>query len=263
MTVGYLRTTWLVFGAQLRSLIPSKRLAICLVLAGLPVATALLLVFVLTAHDEAPPAFELGWLLLIQGIVPLIALILGSAVVAEEIEDRTITYLFTRPIPRSAVLVGRWLAMALVLELLIWASAELTFGILARASSGSHMGLSAGMAPGLRDAALLGGLVYSALFTTAGALLKHPMVVGIGYTFVVEGFIANLPGQNPTLTVQYHLKSHLAGRGSEIRERVLNLAFEQELSPPDEALRTLWLVLVVALAIGCWTVSRKQYVLPS
>jgi ABC-type transport system involved in multi-copper enzyme maturation permease subunit len=39
--------------------------------------------------------------LLVQGTVPLLALILGASVVAEEIEDRTLTYLFTRPVPRA------------------------------------------------------------------------------------------------------------------------------------------------------------------
>ena len=34
----------------------------------------------------------------------------GTSLMADEVEDKTITYLFTRPIRRGAVLVGKYLA---------------------------------------------------------------------------------------------------------------------------------------------------------
>jgi hypothetical protein len=89
------------------------------------------------------------------------------------------------------------------------------------------------------------------------------MIVGIGYTFVIEGFIANLPGQNPTLTVQYHLKSYLAGLAPEYAERMRDLIVEQRLAPAGDALEALALTTVVALALGCIVFSRRQYALAS
>ena len=94
---------------------------------------------------------EIGWVLMVQGTVPLVALILGSAVVAEEIEDRTITYLFTRPIPRAAVLLGRWLATALVLELCLLLSAELTFGLLQHSAAVINFPVDRTMPEGMAD----------------------------------------------------------------------------------------------------------------
>jgi ABC-2 type transport system permease protein len=260
--MDHLRTLPLLFRAQLRALVVSKRALVCLLLALGPVAAAVLVRYVSAAEGEPVPAFEIGWVLIIQGTVPLLALILGSAVVAEEIEDRTISYLFARPVPRAAVLLGRWLATALVTEALLLLCAAATFAILERgAGADPQSALPPGMSAALLRTCLLGGLVYSALFSAAGTFLKHPMIVGIGYTFVVEGFIANLPGQNPTLTIQFHLKSHLAGAGPGFAERMRELSSHQDLLPPDEALRTLWIVLAVALAVGCLAISRRQYVL--
>ena len=259
-----IRASFLLFTAQLRAIVVSKRSLVCALLCLGPVAMAALITYLAELGGKSIPAFELGWIMMVQGTVPLISLIIGAAVIAEEIEDRTITYLFSRPIPRMSVLIGRWVASLLVIEAMLFASAELTFAILERAALGSdEMALPPGMAAAMRNTCLLGGLVYSALFAAVGAFLKHPMIVGIGYTFVVEGFIANLPGQNPTLTIQFHLKSHLAGLGPEFAHRMRNLTEHQELLPPDEALRTIWIVLGIALAVGCWTLSRKQYVLPS
>lgn len=260
-TLTFLR---LLFASQLRRLLVSKRALVCFLLALGPVAAALLLRYVTAASDEPVPAFEVGWVLLVQGTVPLLALILGAAVVAEEIEDRTLTYLFTRPVPRAVVLLGRWLATVLVTEGLILFSAATTFAILGSGAAGDpRWELPPGMSAAMIRTALLGGLVYSALFSAGGALVKHPMIVGIGYTFVIEGFVANLPGQNPTFTVQFHLKSHLAGAGPGFAERMRELTSHQDLLPPDEALRTLWIILCATLAAGCLAVSRRQFVLTS
>ncbi|MEM7305528.1 MAG: ABC transporter permease subunit [Planctomycetota bacterium] len=261
--MALLRTTLLLFSAQLRRLLLSKRMLICSLLCMAPVGAAILISIVADAHEDDVPAFELGWILMIQGTVPLVALILGSAVVAEEVEDRTVSYLFSRPIPRASVLLGRWLATVVVLELLLFSSAEITFLLLQRGAGASEFALPAGMAAGMRNACLIGGLVYSALFAAGGAFLKHPMIVGIGYTFVVEGFLANLPGQNGSITIQLHLKSYLAGLGPEVLARMEELAGHQDLFAPEHALRRLAFVLVGALALGCWTVSRRQYLLAS
>ncbi len=43
-------------------------------------------------------------------IVPMLGVFYGTSLMADEVEDKTITYLFTRPIPRGAVLVGKYLA---------------------------------------------------------------------------------------------------------------------------------------------------------
>ena len=50
------------------------------------------------------------WLLYLRFIVPVLGVFYGTALIADEVEDKTITYLFTRPIPRGAVLLGKYLA---------------------------------------------------------------------------------------------------------------------------------------------------------
>jgi ABC-type transport system involved in multi-copper enzyme maturation permease subunit len=262
--MAFLRTAAILFLAQLRALARSKRALVCLLLAFGPAAAAVLVRFVAAAKGEPVPAFEIGWLLMVQGTVPLVSLILGAAVVAEEIEDRTLTFLFTRPIPRASVLVGRLLAALVVAWLLLGAGAETAFALLqAGAGGNAEQALPPGMAAAMRNACLMGARVYTTVFAVAGAMFKHPMIVGIGYTFVVEGFVSLLPGSNAKVTIHHHIKSWIAGKSPYFADRMAHLAEYQDLLPAGEAYRTLWTIPAVALALGIWAISRKQYVLPS
>ncbi len=50
------------------------------------------------------------WAFFVRFSVPVLGVFYGTSLMADEVEDKTITYLFTRPIPRGAVLVGKYLA---------------------------------------------------------------------------------------------------------------------------------------------------------
>ena len=50
------------------------------------------------------------WMFYLRFIVPVLGVFYGTSLMADEVEDKTITYLFTRPIRRGAVLVGKYLA---------------------------------------------------------------------------------------------------------------------------------------------------------
>src|SRR5207237_3489353 len=50
------------------------------------------------------------WLLYVRFIVPVLGVFYGTSLIADEVDDKTITYLFTRPVPRRAVLLGKYFA---------------------------------------------------------------------------------------------------------------------------------------------------------
>src|SRR5262245_56732950 len=95
------RATWILFQGHLVRTLRTRRGLIAAGLALLPVVLAFIVQQVSRVEGPAPTEvlLTLVWYILVQTIVPLIALVMASSVIAEEIEDRTITYLFTRPIP--------------------------------------------------------------------------------------------------------------------------------------------------------------------
>jgi len=322
---NFLRATLLFSTTHLRRSVRSRRTFFSLAFALLPGAVAWLTASFAPRISAADIATSIGWLLMLQVVLPILALVGGTAVIAEEVEDRTITYLFSRPIPRASVLLGRWLAALVLLSVVasigagfvLWSATRPPVALkrvtqhgssaTRHASSGAAQSsraaqragtpqdgdaaherdasendgtarnagveretvaapgsrtLDEGIALPLLQAVLLGSLVYSALFSAAGALFKHPMIVGVAYAFVIEGFLANLPGKNQALTVQYYLRSWIVAHGSDAWNRVEGFA-GSGFDTPGGAVRTLVLIWLGALAFGAWRVSRREFVLTS
>ncbi len=258
----FLVATWILFRTQLGTTVFTMRTLICLAIVLSPVLCALLLAW-LSQGRTSPPVLEIAWIMNVQCVVPLVALILGSTVVAEEVDDRTITYLLTRPIPRSAILIGRWLAVLLVVTVMLWASGWVVFIIFDRIAADVYeLTQPEEVRRRIINVVLLGGVTYTTVFAVAGVLFRRPIIVGLGYTFAVEGLMANLPGSNQSLTIQYYLKSYLLAGDPELSRRLMH-PLSIELVPPEEGLRMIAWITLVALVVGSVVISRRQYVLPA
>ena len=161
---------------------------------------------------------------------------------------------------------------SLLLCAILAASIALLYLIVIRTGSSPEETMPSGLFGPLLVASMLGGLVYTALFATLGTFLKHPMIVGLGYTFAIEGFLAGLPGKSQALTIQYYVRSYLLAEGSPLWRTPASggsgeegglFAMAASTAGASDAVVALGVILAVALAIGVVTISRKQYVLPA
>jgi ABC-2 type transport system permease protein len=261
----FLRASAILFHAHLWRTFRSKRGLIAAGLAALPVLLAFLVTQIARFEGPAPVelVFAIAWYPNVQVIVPLVALVLAGGVVAEEIDDRTITYLFTRPVPRASILLGRWFAAAVPIVILIGLSSWAVIQLLGTAGSAERTAewLPEGFAARLVVTVMMGAAVYSAIFAAAGALFRHPIIVGLAYTFVIEVFLGNLPGSNQKATIAYYLKSFLFARDRDLIGELREALFSVELVSAPAAVRTLFLILVAVLALGAWRFTRREYVL--
>jgi ABC-type transport system involved in multi-copper enzyme maturation permease subunit len=107
------------------------------------------------------------WLLYIRFIVPVLGVFYGTSLIADEIDDKTITYLFTRPIPRRAVLLGKYLAYLACTILLVLPSVMIVFFLVAPTGGGSIADAFPSL---LADLAMLavGLAAYGAVFAWVG-----------------------------------------------------------------------------------------------
>src|SRR5205823_7847237 len=67
------------------------------------------------------------WLLFVRFVVPVLGVFYGTSLIADEVDDKTITYLFTRPVPRSAVLLGKYLSYLACVVLLVLPSVVVVY----------------------------------------------------------------------------------------------------------------------------------------
>jgi hypothetical protein len=198
------------------------------------------------------------WMLYIRFIVPVLGVFYGTALMADEVEDKTLTYLFTRPIPRGAVLVGKYLAYLVCTSLVVLPSVMLVYFLLVPfADVPSTFGQL------VTDLALLGfGLaVYGAVFAFVGAFFKRPLIIGLVFIGGWEQTALALPGYMKRFTVAYYVQSLVPhAMPSEGLVSVLQGVFRD--TPPATVSLT-WLTAYVAifLYLAVRTVERKEYVL--
>jgi ABC-type transport system involved in multi-copper enzyme maturation permease subunit len=252
------RLTLLILRLSLFRVLRARRTLFGALLCALPPAIAWLVFSTGKEIAGDPVVTHLGWFLGLQVVLPLLSLLGGSAVIAEELENRTLTYVFTRPVPRAALFLGRTLAT------LAWTALGLALmlgGMLLVVRLSGAEPVSPGVAGPLLRAYVLGAAAYTAIFAALGTWTRHPMIVGAAYTFAIEGFLANLPGQNASLTVQHWLRSFVLASGSETAFGAAEFVGGD--ASAAQALTRLLVILGVTLVAGSLIVSRRQYVLPA
>jgi ABC-2 type transport system permease protein len=200
------------------------------------------------------------WLLFIRFIVPVLGVFYGTSLIADEVEDRTITYLFTRPIPRGAVMVGKYLSYLASSVLVVLPSVVLVFFLVVPA----QLSAIARAFPALaEDLAILGlGLaVYGALFALIGAWVKYPLVTGLVFAFGWEQLALLLPGYLRKFTVAYYLQGLVPHAMPKDGAVSLLQSLFRDVPSPWGAVVTLVVVAVVSLTLASLAVGRREYVL--
>src|SRR5439155_25264173 len=112
---------------------------------------------------------------------------------AQPVDDKTITYLFTRPIPRQAVLFGKYLAFLVCTSLLVLPSAVIVYFLIVPLGGGQ---IGREFVALVIDLGLLavGLATYGAVFALVGSRLKHPLIAGLVFAFGWEPGVLLFPG---------------------------------------------------------------------
>ena len=163
------------------------------------------------------------WVFYLRFTVPVLGVFYGTSLIADEVEDKTITYLFTRPIRRGAVLVGKYLAYLACTFFVVLPSVMIVY-LLVVPMQGSLGGSFLDL---LKDLALLalGLAVYGAVFAFIGARFKRPLLVGLIFIFGWEQAALAFPGYLKKFTVAYYLQGAGAPRDAERQRAQPDRAF--------------------------------------
>jgi ABC-2 type transport system permease protein len=251
-----------VFEQSLDAMVWSRRSLLMALLVGLPVALAILyrVLLAMDVPNRAVPPIDLYAIVVavywIRNVLPLVALFHATSLVADEVEGKTLTYLLTRPVTRTSILVGKFGAYLATTLGIALPSVVLSFFILVTARGWSGVGASV---PDLfRDlgVVLLTLLAYGAFFTLLGVMLRRPVIPGLLLLFGWE-LLANLPGYLPRFTLTAWLRSLIHHRPAQ--EGLAGL-FGQ-VQPAGLSLAVLIVTTAVFLAAGGWLFSRREYIL--
>ena len=269
MKMGFWSASRRVFDLSLGEMLWSRRTIFMALVVGGPVLLALIVraveLFGLSAlriNGQRVAAVGIFgvmiWMLFLRFIVPVLGVFYGTALMADEVEDKTITYLFTRPIARGAVLVGKYLAYVACTSLVVLPSVMLAFLLVVPLR---EIGTAFGSL--VTDLGLLGlGLaVYGAVFAFVGAVFKRPLVIGLVFAFGWEPTVLVLPGYLKQFTVAFYLQALVPHAMPSDGVASMLQGLFRETPPWPVALAWLGIFTVVFLWAATLAVERREYVL--
>ena len=169
-------------------------------------------------------------------VVPLVALLATSGLLAGEIDDGSISYLLAKPVSRYTIVASK-LVVALACVLAFGAVPMGLAGLVLLPGSPSF---GVGFAVG----SLLGGATYCALFAWLSVVTRHAVVIGLVYLLIWEGLLGGLLDGIRWLSVTRW--------SSEVVDRIGSLELVDDL-PLTYAL----FALVTVLALGVWGTARR------
>jgi ABC-2 type transport system permease protein len=181
--------TWVLISLTTRQLLGCRRTALIGLVLALPVIIAVIYrVSDKSNLDETSEEFALALVgvLILTLLLPLVALVLGTAALGAEIEDGTAVFLLTKPIPRWKVVVVKIGVSSVTTILMVVPATAATTWIIHESPTAD------GLVIGLALAAAVSALLYCAVFVALSTLTSRALIIGLIYVFVWEAIITNL-----------------------------------------------------------------------
>ncbi len=189
---------------QYRQILGGRRIWLLAVILCLPILLAVLI----RAEGDLPrgisqEGFAAVFLYFMypQSVSVVLALLYGTAILNTEIQQRTLTYLFCRPLSKGRIIVAKYLVNVAVLTAATLPSLTVTWMVFGM--PGSVSGLC-----GQAIAVTVATLAFNAVFALFGVMFsRRAMVIGLIWAAIFEFVLSFVPAVVNTLTVTYHLRS--------------------------------------------------------
>ena len=222
----------------LRGLLSRRRTVLLVLLVGLPVLIAILI----RLSGGRPDADRVLDALVVRTVMPLVALILGTAAMGSELEDGTAVYLMIKPISRWRIALAKMLVAAGTTAALVVPAVVLTGLLLGGAENATTI-----VAYAL--ASLVGGSAYAAAFMTLSIFTSRALLLGLTYTLLWEGVLAGLLGGTRFLSIRQATLGVTSALGAELPGPPLTLSVSA---------LVLGTVLIGSFVLADWRLSRFE-----
>jgi ABC-2 type transport system permease protein len=236
-------TFWTVATVTLRALLGRRRTLLMVLLAAMPVLLGLLV----RANEDELRTEVLGPTLdgfVIRVVLPLVALVFGTAALGSELDDGTGVHLLTKPIDRWMIIVSKTVVAGSLTAALIVPSTVIS-GLLMGGFGSAAVQVTFAFAL----ANLVGSYLYTAIFLVLSAITTRGLIIGLGYALIWEGVVAGLlPGSQV-----FSVREYLTG----IAVTLSPQALEDSLVGAGGFLYAA-IALALALAIGSVRLSRYE-----
>lgn len=183
-------------------------------------------------------------------LLPIWVIAFATEGLGREREANNLLWVLTRPIPRPAIFVAKYLA------LLPWCLLLNVGGFALLCLAGGRNGWLAFEL--YWPAAFWATLAFSALFHLMGACLRRAAIVALLYTFFIETIMGNMPGQFKRFSISYYLQCLMFDRAQDFGIQPERPGIFLPVSGTT-AMLVLAGVTASCLVIGALVFTRNEY----
>jgi ABC-2 type transport system permease protein len=248
---------WTVIHYTVRKLLLSKRIYISLliilfIVAIMAYASTLDLTEqeIKDGYTKIDGGVDLLDALILFFFMPVMAMIYGSSLVRDEMDDRSITAIVTSPMERTVTFIGYYIGLAIsvsIIMLIILTAGFLSFfGAIGFDGAGGIYGPFAALM-------IIGAFAYSSLFIMISVLLDRPLYFGLFYAFIWEAFIGSIPGNIRLLAVKHYIRSlgaHWIDHGG---------ITTYDATPVGNSIWVIVVFSIVVFVIGTYLFREKEF----
>lgn len=182
----------------LRALVGRRRTILMLLLAAIPILVGLIVRANGTGVRDVGSTLD-G--LVIRVVLPLVALVFGTAALGSELEDGTAVHLLTKPIRRSTIVLAK-ITVAGTLTAALLVPSTVLAGILLARTGTDPLATTFAIALGV----LAGSFVYVAIFVALSVVTSRGLLIGLGYALIWEGILAGLLPGSQVFSVREYVR---------------------------------------------------------
>jgi ABC-2 type transport system permease protein len=246
-----------IFFQALSDYLRPRRVAVWIFVSAIGALLALVLPGILGASHPKDIYSSVSSIIVFR-VVGLASAIFATAIVGAEVEQRTIVYLLTRPVPRWLLLFVRYLASVLVVIALCF------FGVIL-VSAAAYRGNPFQNPLIVKDfvALTLGAFAYNGLFLLTSLMINRAMIVCLLYAFGWELVVPQMPGTMYYLSIFSHMQAvaqHPADAlGSGLVTFLAGMLGTNNISSGDST-AVLILIAIVTVAAGLAWFTHFEFV---
>jgi ABC-2 type transport system permease protein len=235
-----------IAGATARSLLARRRAVLMLLLTGLPVLFGVIAYLRGPVGDPVDQTAGTLDLVVVGMLLPLLALVFGTAALGAELEDGSAIHLLTKPVARWRIVTAKIVAAAPLAAGLTGAATLLT-GLLVGGQHGA-----AGVALAYTVAVVVGAVLYVTVFVALSILTTRALIIGLAYIVIWEGMLAGLFEGTRALSIRQYVGSIAAAI-----DPAASVPGSAALAPATAVAGTV-IVLVVAFLVAVRALERYQ-----
>ena len=224
----------------LRALVSRRRTVLMLLLAGVPILLGLLVRANTDGIGQVGATID-G--LVVRIILPLVALVFGTAALGSELEDGTAVHLLTKPIGRSTIVLAKVAVAGTLTAALVVPSTLVTVLLLTRPYED---GL--GNAVSLGIGVFAGSYLYASIFAALSILTSRGLILGLGYALIWEGLLAGLLPGTQVFSVREYVRGIVHAVSPGVIDSIVGTG----------ALLYAAIALVAAVAIATYRLATYQ-----